>query len=49
MADLKANVKLMEGPLSIQRAKREVLEKHVANFDVNVMGYRNAKGSLEDI
>lgn len=49
VAELKASVKSLEGPLMNQRVKRDNLEKQVANYDVNVMGYRNAKGSLEDI
>ena len=49
MAELKASVKKLEGPLTTQRIKKEALEKQVANYDVNVMGFRNAKGSLEDI
>lgn len=49
VADLKDSVKKLEGPLQQHRLKRANLEKQVANYDVNVMGYRNAKGSLEDI
>jgi len=49
VAELKASVKKLEGPLTTQRIKKEALEKQVANYDVNVMGFRNAKGSLEDI
>lgn len=39
----------MQGPLAAERVKKSNLEKSVANFEVNVMGYRNASGSLEDI
>lgn len=49
VAELKATVQDLKGPLATERIKKEALEKHVANFDVNVMGYQNAKGSLEDI
>lgn len=49
VADLKASVLKLKGPLAEERIKKENLEKAVANFDVNVMGLSNAKGSLEDI
>lgn len=49
MADLKASVLKLKGPLAEERIKKENLEKAVANFEVNVMGLSNAKGSLEDI
>lgn len=32
-----------------QRLKRDNLEKQVANYDVNLMGFKNANGSLADI
>ena len=49
MAELKASVLALEGPLANESIKKANLEKSVANYEVNVMGYRNAKGSLEDI
>lgn len=49
VADLKESVKALEGPLQNQRIKRDNLEKQVANYEVNRMGYNNAKGSLDDI
>ena len=39
----------MQGPLAGERLKKTLLEKNVANYEVNCMGYRNASGSLEDI
>lgn len=49
VADLKESVEQLRGPLTNQRALKENLEKQTANYEVAVMGYRNAKGSLEDI
>ena len=49
VADLKASVQTMQGPLAAERLKKTLLENNVANYDLNVMGFRNAKGSLEDI
>ena len=49
VSQLKASVESMKGPLATECQKKANLEKSVANYDVNVMGYRNAKGSLEDI
>jgi coproporphyrinogen III oxidase-like Fe-S oxidoreductase len=46
---LKASVLELQGPLAAQRIEKARLEKSVANYDVNAMGLRNAKGSLEDI
>ncbi len=46
---MKASVEKLKGPLSLERVKKQNLEKAVANYDVNVMGYHNAKGSLDDI
>ena len=39
----------MQGPLAAERLKKSLLESDVANYDLNVMGLNNAKGSLEDI
>ena len=39
----------MQGPLAAERLRKTTLENSVANFDLNVMGLNNAKGSLEDI
>ena len=47
--NLKESVLELQGPLAAERIKKANLEKSVANYEVNVMGYRNAKGSLEDI
>ena len=49
MNDLKASVLELKGPLAAERMKKVNLEKSVANYEVNAMGLRNAKGSLEDI
>lgn len=49
VADLKASVLELQGPLAAERTKKASLEKSVANYVVNAMGLRNAKGSLEDI
>ena len=49
MADLKASVETMKGPLAAERLKKSLLETQVANYELNVMGFRNAQGSLEDI
>ena len=35
--------------MAAERTKKSTLEKSVANYVVNAMGLRNAKGSLEDI
>lgn len=47
--ELKESVLALQGPLATERAKKATLEKSVANYEVNAMGLRNAKGSLEDI
>ena len=47
--NLKQSVLALKGPLAVERLKKSNLEKAVANYTFNVMGYRNAKGSLEDI
>lgn len=39
----------LQGPLAAERIKKQNLERSVENHDVNAMGLRNAKGSLEDI
>ena len=49
VADLKASVETMKGPLAAERLKKSLLETQVANYELNVMGFRNAQGSLEDI
>lgn len=49
MYELKESVQMMQGPLADERIKKNNLEKSVANYEVNCMGYRNASGSLEDI
>lgn len=46
---LKKESEILKQPLITETAKKEELEKQVANFDVNLMGLRNARGSLEDI
>jgi len=47
--NLKASVLALKGPLAVERTKKADLERAVRNHDLDVMGYRNAKGSLEDI
>lgn len=40
---------MMQGPLADERIKKNNLEKSVANYEVNLMGFCNANGSLSDI
>jgi len=49
VGELKESVQMMQGPLADERIKKNNLEKSVANYEVNLMGFRNAKGSLTDI
>ena len=49
VAELKASVQTQIGPLATETTKKQNLEKQVANYGNNLMGYYNAKGSLEDI
>ena len=39
----------LKGPLAAERSKKANLERSVMNYEVNAMGLRNAKGSLDDI
>lgn len=47
--ELKKGVKDMLAPLASSKTKRDQLRKLVATFDKDVMGYRNAQGSLKDL
>lgn len=49
VADLKASVEQLKQPLANERLKKQSLEKQVANYEVNLMGLSNAKGSVKDI
>ena len=49
MADLKVSVEASKGPLELALQQKKSLEKAVANYSENMIGYINASGSLEDI
>lgn len=49
MADLKANIKLMEEPMAEQKIEVENLWKVVNHMTNYIMSYRNAQGSLKDL
>lgn len=49
VCQLKENVAIMKGPLSIKEGEAQTLRKQVQTFGKDKMGYRNALGSLKEL